>query len=101
MSDRRSSMREFVYAPINVHTAQRRDRVGMFREMSRTGALFHSRSQFEVGERLTMQYRAEHGELTFVEGTVVRAFRDSCEDNVFQFLTAVQFEDEAELADPN
>jgi hypothetical protein len=94
-------MREIVYAPTSINTPQRRDRVGMIREMSRTGALFHSRSRFAIGEHLTMQYRAESGDFTLAEGTVVRAFRDTCEDNMFPYLTAVQFVDEAELPKPD
>lgn len=94
-------MRETVYSPININTHERRDRVGMIREMSRTGALFHSRSRFELGERLTMKYRAEHGDYAFAEGTVVRAYRDACDDTMFPFLTAVKFEGEAELAQPD
>lgn len=91
-------MREVVFAPTNINTQERRDRVGMIREMSRTGALFHSRSRFAIGEHLAMTYRAENGELAQAEGTVVRAFRDTCEDNIFPFLTAVKFENDAELA---
>jgi len=97
-------MRETVFAPTCINTQERRDRVGMIREMSRTGALFHSRSRFAVGERLALTYRAESGDFALAEGTVVRAFRDTCEDNMFPFLTAVQFRDEAaELpkADPS
>ena len=90
-------MRETVFAPTNINTNERRDRVGMIREMSRTGALFHSRSQFAIGERLSMKYRAESGDFAFAEGTVVRAFRDTCDDNMFPHLTAVHFDGEADL----
>ena len=92
-------MRELVFAPVGINTAIRRDRIGVIREMSRTGALFHSRSRFAIGERLTLQYRAAIGDLALAEGTVVRAFRDTCEDTMFPFLTAVHFEEEAELAE--
>ena len=92
-------MREEVFAPVNIDTSERRDRVGMIREMSRTGALFHSRSRFTIGERLELTYRSESGSFTKAAGTVVRALRDPVEDNVvFPFLTAIQFQGEAELA---
>jgi hypothetical protein len=97
MNDRRISMREPVFAPTNINTEERRDRVGVIREMSSSGALFHSRSRFAVGERLAMTYRTKRGNFAQAEATVVRAFRDSCDDNIFPFLTAVCFKAEAEL----
>lgn len=91
-------MRETVFAPANINTQERQDRVGMIREMSRTGALFHSRSKFAVGERIAITYRGADGQLTNADATVVRAFRDTCEDNMFPWMTAIHFEDEVELA---
>jgi hypothetical protein len=80
---------------VNVCTAERRDRAGIIRDVSASGVLFHSRSKFKVGERVSLMFYVKRkGEQ--VKGTtaghVVRSFVDNDLNNMFQHVTAVRFD---------
>ena len=93
--DRRRFGRIPIFTPVNVCTAERRDRAGMIRDVSASGVLFHSRSKFAIGERVSLMfYVRREGEA--VKGTtaghVVRSFVDDNRDAMFQHVTAVRFD---------
>jgi len=91
MSERRRHLRYPIQVPVDVSTAVRRHRVGMIRDLSASGILFHSLSRFAVGETLALMFRlAKHRGST--GGCVVRVDTDDHPDNIFRFLTAVRFD---------
>ncbi|MGE0545746.1 MAG: PilZ domain-containing protein [Kofleriaceae bacterium] len=94
MTERRWSQRHEIQVPVNVSTNVRRDRVGVIRDVSSTGMLFHSLSKFAVGEQLTLNFHVGQGAAT---ATVVRAACDANPENMFRFLTAVRFDKPVEL----
>lgn len=91
MSDRRRHTRHPIQVPVNVCAGARRDRVGMIRDLSRSGILFHSLSKFAIGERLAVMFRIQRRNGA-TAGYVVRAETDDHPDNIFRFLTAVRFD---------
>lgn len=91
MPERRSADRHEVFVPINVSTSARRDRVGMIRDLSEHGVLFHSLSKYALGERVAVMFKLG-GERIPTSGCVVRADLDDNADNIFRFLTAVRFD---------
>lgn len=91
MTNRRRFERHSIQVPVSVSTAVRRDRVGVIRDVSASGVLFHSRSKFEVGERVTVMFKVAHRKGTSA-GRVVRTDTDDHPDNIFRFLTAVRFD---------
>jgi hypothetical protein len=90
--DRRSAGRHSIQVPVNISTAVRRNRVGMIRDVSASGVLFHSRSQFALGERVTIEFHVASGERGETSGEVVRASTDARDDALFRVLTAVKFD---------
>ncbi|HEY4181275.1 MAG TPA: PilZ domain-containing protein [Kofleriaceae bacterium] len=91
MSDRRRYERHPVNVPVNVSTTVRRDRVGVTRDLSASGVLFHSISKFAPGERVVVYFKHNHKRGT-TAGYVVRAELDETTDGMFRFLTAVRFD---------
>lgn len=91
MLDRRRFERHPIQVPVNVSTQVRRDRVGVIRDVSASGVLFHSRSQFAIGERLAMQFRLAR-DLSSAAGRVVRTTTDDSADAFFRHVTAVRFD---------
>lgn len=91
IDNRRRFERHPVRVPVNVSTAVRRDRVGMIRDVSASGVLFHSRSKFEIGERVTVMFKLAHRK-GLTAGSVVRTDTDDHPDNMFRFVTAVRFD---------
>lgn len=91
MSERRRFERHPIQVPVNVSTEVRRDRVGMIRDLSASGVLFHSLSKFAIGERVVIQYRVGKARGS-TAGHVVRATTDSNTHNMFRFVTAVRFD---------
>ena len=91
MTNRRRYERHPIHVPVNVSTSVRRDRVGMLRDVSASGVLFHSKSQFEIGDRVTVMFSLAHKKGT-TAGRVVRTETDSEPDNIFRHLTAVRFD---------
>jgi len=92
MNEHRQFERRRIYMPVAINTEARRDRLGLIRDMSETGMLFHSRSKFAIGERVTLEFSVEAERDGAATGQVVRADRDQNEDNMFPFLTAIQFD---------
>jgi len=91
MTNRRRFERHPIQVPIKVSTAVRHDRVGVIRDVSASGLLFHSLSKFELGERVTVMFKVDHGK-GLTAGEVVRIDTDEHPDNIFKFLTAVRFD---------
>jgi hypothetical protein len=100
VSERRNFPRHPIQVPVNVSTTVRRDRAGMIRDVSASGMLFHSRSQFDIGERLVLQFRVASDPdeqlagrpAKSATGLVVRTFCDTDIHAIFPFITAVRFE---------
>ena len=91
MSERRRFERLPIQVPVNVSTMVRRDRVGMIRDLSVSGVLFHSLSKFALGERVVIMFKlAQRKGVT--SDHVVRAAVDPNLDNMFRFVTAVRFD---------
>ena len=57
-SDRRNSDRALIHAVVGIDSSDRSDRVGVTRNLSSKGALFHSASKFSPGEKLSLRLRA-------------------------------------------
>lgn len=91
MSERRRFERLPIQVPLNVSTHVRRDRVGMIRDLSVSGVLFHSLSKFALGERVAVMFKLPHRK-GIASGKVVRAVIDPNLDNMFRFVTAVSFD---------
>lgn len=91
MSERRRFERHNIQVPVNVSAGVRRDRVGVIRDVSASGMLFHSISQFAPGERIVVYFKHNHQRGT-TAGYVVRAELDQKTDSMFRFLTAVRFD---------
>jgi len=91
VTNRRRFERHPIQVPIKISTSVRHDRVGVIRDVSASGLLFHSVSQFELGERVTVMFKAPHGK-GVAAGEVVRTDTDEHPDNAFRFLTAVRFD---------
>ena len=89
--DRRRYLRHPIQVPVEVSSAVRRGRVGMIRDLSASGVLFHSLSRFAVGERLAVMFRLAKLRGS-TAGQVVRIDTDDHPDNIFRFLTAVRFD---------
>lgn len=89
--ERRRYERLPIQVPVNISTTVRRDRVGMIRDLSASGVLFHSLSKFAIGERVVVMFKlAKRKGVT--AGHVVRASIDPNLDNMFRFVTAVSFD---------
>lgn len=101
MSDRRRYTRHPIQVPVDVSTNVRRHRVGMIRDLSIGGILFHSLSKYAVGERLALVFKLKKKNGS-TGGYVVRTETDDHPDNIFRFVTAVRFDApllDLELAD--
>lgn len=92
MSERRRYQRLPIQVPVNVSTTVRRDRVGMIRDLSVSGLLFHSLSKFAIGERVVVMFKLAGGRKGISSGHVVRAAVDPNVENMFRFVTAVSFD---------
>ncbi len=93
-SERRNSDRKAIFAVVGIDTESRKDRVGVTRNLSAGGLLFHSASQFEIGEELDLVFRKspKHKD-HHVTARVVRALHEPDGEGPFRFLTAVQFDE--------
>lgn len=91
MSERRRYQRLPIHVPVNVSTTVRRDRVGMIRDLSVSGVLFHSLSKYALGERVVVMFKLA-GRKGISSGRVVRAAIDPNLENMFRFVTAVSFD---------
>jgi hypothetical protein len=88
--ERRQHARQSINVAISIGAA-RGERVGMSRDISATGIVFGSVSEFAVGERLRLKFRTGKGEYDHAEGRVVRIGRD-LDRYMFHNVTAVAFE---------
>jgi hypothetical protein len=94
-TDRRSFARHQVHAAIGIDTEARKNRVGVTRNVSAGGVLFHSASRFEVGQRLDLYFRARPilREEMHVRGRVVRVWHEARDHyTLFPHVIAVEFE---------
>ena len=89
--ERRRFERRPIQLPLSVSTTVRRDRVGMIRDLSISGVLFHSLSKFAIDERVVVMFKLAQ-RIGTTCGRVVRAAIDPNLDNMFRFVTAVRFD---------
>jgi hypothetical protein len=92
LDDRRVFLRRSYSTAVGIDTSTRRGRVGVTRNVSPGGVLFHSRSRFALGEEIDLRIRPPNGRRAerFVRGVVVRSDSDR-RDTLFPNLTAVAF----------
>lgn len=92
--ERRNYPRHMLHAVVGIDTTDRKDRVGVTRNLSATGALFHSASAFAEGETLSLMFRDPVSkEEQTIAAVVVRTDVDPPSvDCHFPHLTAVRFE---------
>ena len=55
-SNRRRASRHVVVVPVQIDSAQRKERLGVTRDVSSSGTLFLSNSKFAVGEKLEVTF---------------------------------------------
>lgn len=91
MSNRRRYERRPIQVAVCVSTPAKPRRVGCIRDVSASGVLFHSRSEFVLGERVSVMFEIEK-RTGSTAGLVVRAMCDLNDDNIFRFVTAVRFD---------
>jgi hypothetical protein len=54
--NRRSALRHLVVVPVQINSAERKQRLGVTRDVSESGTRFLSNSKFDVGERLEVTF---------------------------------------------
>jgi hypothetical protein len=86
--ERRHHVRQPVTLAVNVMTAKHRQ-LGVTRDLSTTGVLFHSLGRFSIGEHVRLVFRTLDKKRV-VSGRVVRI--DSDTHSVFKHITAVEFD---------
>jgi hypothetical protein len=91
MRERREASRHRVLTPVNVSTVDRPDRVGMLDDVSAHGLAFHSRSRYQIGERLSVMFQDGDARRD-VTGRVVRTSLETNEDAFFHHVTAVRLD---------
>ena len=96
-SERRRFTRHPIHVAVSITTADRHDRVGVTRDLSESGLLFHSLSQFQPGERVWLVFQAAR-RANCATGEVVRAVQDPNETSLLRYVTAVKFDAPIELA---
>jgi len=93
MNNRRRSPRNPINVAVNITAPDRPDQIGVSRDLSDGGMLFHSLSRFDVGIRVQLLFRTGEREET-VAGRVVRASKDQAW-SFYPHATAVAFVDPA------
>ena len=96
-SERRSCPRHPIHVAVSITTVDRHDRVGVTRDLSASGLLFHSLSRFQPGEKVWLVFQAAE-RANCATGEVVRAAQDPHETSLLRYLTAVRFDAPIELA---
>jgi hypothetical protein len=73
-SNRRRASRHVVVVPVQIDSAERKDRLGVTRDVSESGTLLLSNSKFAVGEKLAVTFYVTPDSSTGrkVQGEVVR-----------------------------
>lgn len=56
MGDKRRSARHMVVVPVQIDSEQRKDRLGVTRDVSNSGTLLLSNSKFAIGEKLRVTF---------------------------------------------
>ena len=94
--ERRTHERRPVHAAVAIDTNERENRIGVTRNLSAGGVLFHTASRFHIGEALAVTFRGPPVVPvdTRVRGKVVRACHDVQESGtLFPHVIAVEFEE--------
>jgi hypothetical protein len=91
MQERRQAARLRVAVPVAITTSYAPERVGMTRDVSATGILFHSVTKFDVGEDMRLVFTVNNANAV-ATGRVVRAQVDPNVDTSFRHITAVKFD---------
>jgi len=97
--ERREKERLQVYKVVGIDCGDHIDRVGITRNVSPRGALFHSASEFVVGDFLVLLMQSADSDVEDkVAARVVRVeLEDPAADSPFPHLTAVEFDEPIEL----
>lgn len=94
--ERRIYDRRPVHAAVAIDAEDRDSRIGVTKNLSAGGVLFHTASRFELGEALDLTFRGPPVVPidTRVRGRVVRTRHDAREsDTLFPHMIAVEFEE--------
>lgn len=91
MHERRQAARLRVSVPVAITTSYAPERVGMTRDVSATGILFHSVTKFDIGEDMRLVFTVNNANAV-ATGRVVRAHVDPSLDSSFRYITAVKFD---------
>jgi hypothetical protein len=94
--ERRCWSRRPVHAAVAIDASDRDNRIGVTRNLSAGGVLFHTASRFQIGEYLDLTFRGPPVVPvdTRVRGRVVRACHDVRESGtLFPHVIAVEFEE--------
>jgi hypothetical protein len=94
MQNRRRSARQPVNVAVSITSPDRPEQIGVSRDVSDSGMLFHSLSRFDIGIRVQLLFRTGERE-QLVTGRVVRASRDPAW-SFYPHATAVTFVDPIE-----
>ncbi len=95
-AERRIFSRRPVHAAIAIDTADRENRIGVTRNLSASGVMFHTASRFEIGDKLDVTFRGPPVIPidTRVRGRVVRVLHDVKESGMlFPHVIAVKFDE--------
>lgn len=95
MDERRRHTRHRVYYPVQIDTAEKKERVAVARNTSVSGVLVGSPSRYAEGEAVELMFRVDQkkSEHKRVRGTIVRAGQDQT-GGWFSRTYAVKFEEE-------
>ncbi len=93
-AEKREHERRRVFAAVGIGAESGPERVGVTRDVSSGGMLFHSASRFLLGQQLSLSYRSPQNcrEIP-VTGRVVRVA--DMPDTEFPHLTAIVFDEPA------
>jgi hypothetical protein len=98
MNNRRRGVRQPVNVAVNITAPDRPEQIGVSRDVSDGGMLFHSLSRFDVGVRVQLLFRTGERE-EVVNARVVRASKDPAW-SFYPNATAVTFVDPIEAGTP-
>ncbi len=92
-SNRRTATRRLAAVPVQIDTVERKERLGVTKDVSRSGTLLVSNSKFEVGERVqvTLHLSMDEADAHTIDGSVVRVVKLGPEYG-WRFAMAVQFD---------
>lgn len=99
-SNRRVAPRRMVVVPVQIDSAERKERLGVTRNVSFSGTLFLSNSKFQIGERLAVTFYLSDDARTArrAQGEVVRI--DQLQAGLqWRYAMALQFDEPLPEAD--